>query len=253
VGRVLARADVIIASSALMQDRLTPLVGATPVVRLPNPVDIEGIRRSTDPSADPAPVEPDPPTGSTDRRVEAVVVARLVPQKGHDDLLRALAAIDRDDLHATIIGDGPLRADLVTLRDGLGLRDRVTFTGRIDDRAELATRLSRADLLIQPARYEGMPNTVLEALALGTPVLATDDLGMLQEIAAGAAPGAVRLVPRRSLAEALLEVRPQPGPRPRPSLLPGEHDRDTVTERLEGLLLRDPPSPSDGPQGQPGA
>lgn len=250
---LLARADVIIASSALMQQRLVRLVGATPVVRLPNPVDVDRLRRDATPSRREEPADPLPPERLGRHRVEAVVIARLVPQKGHEDLLRALAEADRQDLHVTFIGDGPLRDALETLRDALDLHDRVTFAGRIDDRQELAVRLSRADLLIQPAHYEGMPNTVLEALALGTPVLATDELQMLRELAAGTPRDAIRLVPRDALAAALRGVPLRPGPRPRPSLLPDEHARDRVVERLHEILLGDRPSPGGGARGGPGA
>ena len=234
-GRLLARADVIVASSDLMVRHLRPLVGTTPVVRLPNPVDVGRLRHD-------APVDP-VGTPGTSRTAEGVVVGRLVPQKGHDDLLDALAAADTTPLRLTIIGDGPLRGDLEAACDRLGLRDRVTFTGRIDDRRDLAGRISRADVLVHPARFEGMPNTVLEALALGTPVLATEDLGMLAELAGRAGPGAIRLVPRGALAEALAATGPRPGPRPGPNLLPEEHTLDRVVGRLAGLLL-------DGPSGE---
>lgn len=222
-------ADLLIASSEPMRARLDALLrGRTPVVHLPNPVDVTGLRERT--------ATPDAgTTASLDQRTTGrrfAVVGRLVTRKAVDELLEVFAdragPLDRLD----IVGDGPERGALEAHADRLGVADRVRLHGRLDDPSPI---VARADVLIQPSREEGMPNAVLEALAVGTPVLATTDLHMLAELAASAAPGAVRLVPRADLGEALAVTRPRSGPMPRPSLLPDAFHRDTVVLRLMGL------------------
>jgi glycosyltransferase involved in cell wall biosynthesis len=72
----------------------------------------------------------------------------------------------------TVAGSGPQRAELEALVAELGLQDRVRFTGRLD-RAALAQLLREADLLLNPSLTDNMPNSVLEAMASGLPVVAT--------------------------------------------------------------------------------
>jgi glycosyltransferase involved in cell wall biosynthesis len=217
-----------------MRARLDALLrGRTPVVHLPNPVDVTGLRERT--------ATPDAgTTESLDQRTTGrrfAVVGRLVALKAVDELLETFAVrsgpLDRLD----IVGDGPERGALEALADRLGATDRVRFHGRLDDPSSV---IAHADVLIQPSREEGMPNAVLEALAVGTPVLATTDLHMLTELAASAAHGAVRIVPRADLGEALATTHPHSGPIPRPSLLPDAFHRDTVVLQLMGLAEPQP-------------
>ena len=100
-------------------------------------------------------------------------VGRLEPQKRFDLLLDAFAELSRSHpkLHLLIAGDGSLRQQLETKRQSLGLRDRVTLTGHITDVAELHHAL---DLFVQSSDYEGTPNSVLEAMAMETPIVATE-------------------------------------------------------------------------------
>jgi hypothetical protein len=93
-----------------------------------------------------------------------------------------------------------------------------------------------ADLLVQPSTMEGMPNAVLEALALGTPVLATTDLTVLTPLAEEVGPVALRLVPRNRLAAALGEIAPLASPPPRRSLLPARFIITTVVAELLAAL-----------------
>jgi glycosyltransferase involved in cell wall biosynthesis len=97
-------------------------------------------------------------------------VGRLTYQKGFDILLQALALIPRQDVNLLLVGTGEegnrLRAQAV----GLGLARRVHFAGYRHDVPRL---LSAFDLYIHPARFEGMPNTLLEAMAAGCPIVAS--------------------------------------------------------------------------------
>ncbi len=127
----------------------------------------------------------------------AVIVARLVPEKDHATLLHAWALVARvePEFRLEIAGDGPLMGDLVETAGALGLRDRVTFLGRVDDVPGL---LGRAGMLVLSSRLEGISLTLLEAMARGLPVVATR-VGGNPEVVVDGETG--RLVPAGSPAD----------------------------------------------------
>ncbi len=99
-------------------------------------------------------------------------VGNLVLEKGPDVLVETLGLLSSVDGAVTVafIGDGPLKAQLVSRVAALGADQRVRFLGRLPpDR--VAMWLSAADMLCLPSRREGCPNVVLEALASGRPVV----------------------------------------------------------------------------------
>jgi len=100
-------------------------------------------------------------------------VARLAPEKRFDVLLGAFAALrkERPELRLLIAGDGPARADLERTAASLGVADACRFLGNRPDVIDLHHAF---DLFVQSSEYEGTPNTVLEAMALETPIIATD-------------------------------------------------------------------------------
>jgi glycosyltransferase involved in cell wall biosynthesis len=103
-----------------------------------------------------------------------LAVGRLVPSKGYDILLTALATLLETvpTARLRIVGDGPERTGLLRRAEQLGVSDRVAFLGArtVDGvRAELA----QADLFVISSRDEGLPRTLLEAAAAGVPVVAT--------------------------------------------------------------------------------
>ena len=100
-------------------------------------------------------------------------VGRLEPQKRFDLLLDAFAVLRQRNprLHLIIAGDGSLRKALDDQRAQLGLHDHVTLTGHITDVTSLHHAL---DLFVQSSDYEGTPNAVLEAMAMETPIVATE-------------------------------------------------------------------------------
>ncbi|WP_242443623.1 glycosyltransferase [Sphingobium sp. LB126] len=110
-----------------------------------------------------------------DRTVHAggrfVAVGRLAPQKNIALMLRAFARGACEDDVLTVIGDGPERPKLETLAKRLGLDGRVIFSGYV---AEPATILPEFDILLLSSNYEGVPAVVLEALAAGLSIIATD-------------------------------------------------------------------------------
>ena len=101
-----------------------------------------------------------------------VSVGRLIAQKDHGTLLRAYASSGlRRDYRLIVIGDGPERNRLQMLAEDLGIQDRVDLPGALSNPYPL---LSGAALHVLSSRWEGYPNVLLESLALGVPVVATD-------------------------------------------------------------------------------
>ncbi len=112
------------------------------------------------------------------------VIARLVHEKGIDDLLDALAALRREDraVRAVIVGDGPLRDALEQRSAALGLNGAVTFLG---ERGDARSLLPTFDVLAVPSRAEGTPLTILEAMWAGVPMVATTAGGIPEQVRDG--------------------------------------------------------------------
>jgi len=135
-----------------------------------------------------------------DGRVLAMV-GNLVPLKGHDLVIAALPELDGVSL--VIAGDGPESTRLKALAAGLGVSDRVRFMGRIAHEA-LVDVYGAADALVLASSREGWPNVLLEAMACGTPVVATP-VGGVGEIVT--APEAGILMTERSASAVADAVR----------------------------------------------
>ncbi len=107
--------------------------------------------------------------------VRIVTAGRLNEQKGFHFLLQAIAAVRKKRpaavLRFCILGDGPWREHLVEMVGQLGLKDCVRLPGFLPF---AATWYRSADLFVLPSLIEGMPNVLLEAMALGTSVISTD-------------------------------------------------------------------------------
>jgi glycosyltransferase involved in cell wall biosynthesis len=113
-----------------------------------------------------------------------VTVGRLVAQKNHDLFLRAAQQLvrERPGARFVIVGEGPLRLTLTARASQLGIADQVTFAGECKDVEQV---LRGASLFWLTSRWEGLPNVVLEALASGVPVVATDVGGTRELIRSG--------------------------------------------------------------------
>jgi len=107
-------------------------------------------------------------------------VGHLIERKGHDLVIAALPALPRHFL--LIVGEGPERSALERLATKLGVVDRVRFLGRIDHEG-LAKVYSAADALVLASSREGWPNVLLEAMACGTPVVASNIWGNPEVVA----------------------------------------------------------------------
>jgi glycosyltransferase involved in cell wall biosynthesis len=112
------------------------------------------------------------------------VVARLTPQKGVDDLLRALARLGADGppWACVVVGGGPCFDELTGLAGRLGLSGRVRFVG---PRTDLGDLLAAFDVVVVPSVSEGLPYIVLESMAVGLPVVATAVGGIPEVLAHG--------------------------------------------------------------------
>lgn len=123
----------------------------------------------------PGPAEPSRPDGVPDGVPFLLHVGRLAPVKGQRELIEALALLGRRDAVVVLAGrdletDGAFERDLEARADELGVRDRVVFAGYRDDVPAL---LAAADVFVLPSQIEGLPLTVLEAMAAARPVVAT--------------------------------------------------------------------------------
>lgn len=104
-------------------------------------------------------------------RLRLACIARLVDVKNHALLLRAVAAAREQGLKITadLAGDGPLRGELERLVARLDLAESVNFLGQVSDVRDV---LRQADISVLTSRYEGLPLSALESMAMGIPVLA---------------------------------------------------------------------------------
>jgi glycosyltransferase involved in cell wall biosynthesis len=100
-------------------------------------------------------------------------IGRLVPQKGFDILIEAFAQIAAQlpDLYCLVIGEGEDREKLSTQIREAGLEKRLRLLG-YQDRSKAMSILKSSDIFVMPSRYEGTPIALLEAAALGRPILA---------------------------------------------------------------------------------
>ena len=114
-----------------------------------------------------------------------VNVAALTHEKGHDTLLRAAAVLRaaRPDARWVVAGAGPARARLAALAASLGLSDVVTFLGHVEDVAGL---LADATVVVSASEAEGLGSTLLDAMALARPIVATSVGGVPEVLARGA-------------------------------------------------------------------
>lgn len=99
-------------------------------------------------------------------------VARLAPQKDHESLLRAFAIVRGSrNCRLVLAGEGRERHRLETLAQNLGIANDTMFLGQV---ADVTPLYRRARLMVLSSRHEGFPNVLIEALAHGCPVVATD-------------------------------------------------------------------------------
>jgi glycosyltransferase involved in cell wall biosynthesis len=139
-------------------------------------------------------------------------VTRLMPSKGNEYLVDAARQVldRRPDVYFCVVGEGELQGALERQADGLGLGDRVRFSGFTRD---VAAAFAAFDVVVFPSLWEGTPLTAFEALAAGRPIVASDADGLVDILRDGR--DAV-IVPKRdsgAIADAVLALADDPGRR----------------------------------------
>ena len=167
--RFYPRADAVAVPTEAIGGELERVLGVgLRTVTIPNPI--------VEPCASPAKAgaqlrrspQPGPGLRRGGAKFRILAAGRLVPAKGFDTLIDALALLG-SPFEADIHGDGPLQGELQSRIDAAGLTDRVRLRGY----ADLAPAMMRADLFVLSSRREGFGNVIVEAMAAGLPVLAT--------------------------------------------------------------------------------
>jgi teichuronic acid biosynthesis glycosyltransferase TuaC len=191
---VIRRSDRIIAVSRALKERLVELgAPASRVDVLPNGVDLDDF----------CPLDKHHCRAMLKLPDTTILlsVGNLIDGKGHHLVIEALS--DLPEAVAVIVGDGAMRDRLAQLARQFGVADRVLLVGAVA-RETLVKYYSAADMLVLASVREGMPNVVLEALACGLPVVATD-VGGVAEVLEGSDCGI--LMAERSASAIVSSVR----------------------------------------------
>jgi glycosyltransferase involved in cell wall biosynthesis len=164
-------------------------------------------------------------------------VGRLDPEKDFLTLLRAFNIVTRNrKVRLMILGEGPERFVLESLAQKLGIADVVTLPGFVENPLPF---IANASVLALTSRFEGLPNVIIEALACGTPVVATDCPGGTTEILEMGRFGKLAPVGDvENLAAAIEETLDNPSDR---MLLKGAADRfsvDTIAKQYLEVIMR---------------
>lgn len=117
---------------------------------------------------------------------EILVVGSLLPSKGHEVVLQAVASLHRTwpGLTCRIIGEGPYRAQFENLSRRLGIAEQIRFVGR-QSRAEVAAAMQHCSVFVLPSRNEALGCVYLEAMSCGKPVVGCQDQGIDEVIEHG--------------------------------------------------------------------
>lgn len=219
-----ARADALVAVSAGVAGELIRF-GLPPakVHTIANPVDAERLQRLAKSGA--------PPPAMPARYL--VAVGRLIPEKDYGCLLRAFALSNLKVTHQlVIVGGGKLLGELRALAEVLGIGDRVLWLGAISNPYPW---MAAAELYVLSSCHEGYPNVLLEALALGVRVVATDcRSGPRQLLQDGRYGLLVPVADPSALADAMLRALRMPAVDAAPVL--AEHSPQLVAGRYLALL-----------------
>ena len=138
------------------------------------------------------------------------IVGRLMTQKGHSYFLQAAKRVLMSVPAAfVVVGAGPLESDLRRQADELGIAEAVRFLGSRGDVYDIMLDL---DVLVSSSLWEGLPTVILEAMALGVPVVATDVSGSREIVRSGSTGHLVPVEDAEQLALAILDVLSAPEP-----------------------------------------
>ena len=136
-------------------------------------------------------------------------VGRLSPEKGYVYLLNAVPSVlaRLPDTLFVLVGDGPQRGELEETVHRLGIHDHVILLGQ---RRDIASLLKRMDLFVLPSLGEGLPTVVLESMASGVPVIATDVPGTRELVRHGDTGWLVPVASPAALAQTMVDALGDP-------------------------------------------
>jgi len=168
-GQIFTRADAVTAISSYLAN-WSRQMGNNKVFLVPNGVDV---KRITDDESGikVGGVEIRKRLGIGENEKVVITTSRLVRKNGVDILIKAMTYLP-PSVKLLIVGVGELENELKILAHGFGLKDRVIFAGFVEP-PEIPTYLGAADVFARPSRTEGQGISFLEAMAVGTPVVAT--------------------------------------------------------------------------------
>jgi len=175
VARSYPRADAVVGVSCAVADDLAACTGLAraAIVTAPNPVVDQALREA-------AAIEPDHPWFAAGQPPVILGVGRLVAQKDPITLLHAFAELRaRRPARLMLVGDGPLTPQLAALAGELGVADDLALIGWQDNPFPA---MAAAAVFVLPSKFEGLPGVLIQALACGCPVVATDCPGGSAEI-----------------------------------------------------------------------
>jgi glycosyltransferase involved in cell wall biosynthesis len=168
------RQQAVIAVSSQLQKALESLFPGK-VHKIFNFIDVQALRNTW---------LPKPERQSTQIRLG--IVGRLVPVKRVDLFIRIIHLISKQGINCKgiILGDGPLKSDLQKLADDLKIRDQIEFRGFVNP---VAQEMQKLDAIVMTSDHEGLPMTLLEALALEVPIIAHSTGGIPEILSNGKA------------------------------------------------------------------
>ncbi len=232
------RCPAVVAVSAEVRASLGADLGATPAelarvrvitngVEVPEPLDPalarQALARYGVPAGDPV----------------VLAAGRLTEQKNHVVLLEALLGLRRAGVRcrAVIAGEGPLRAFLERRAEELGVADQVALPGNVQDLGDV---MQGADLFVLPSLWEGLPLTLLEAMARGLPVVGTRIAGVAEVVEDGVSGLLVEPGDAAGLTRAIASLLRDPGRRAAfgaagLEIVRRQHDFARVAAELERL------------------
>ena len=145
--------------------------------------------------------------------LNVVTIGSLIRRKGVDTIIRAIEALKQQrNINLDIVGEGQLRNELQQLVSNCGLNDRIVFRGALAPN-EIADVLRQSDLFVLSSYSEGRPNVVLEAMAAGLPVVATDIDGVRELVSDNKTGLLFKPGDFKSLSEKILYLHEHPGER----------------------------------------
>lgn len=223
------KASIVLSPSYIILDEFKNLLGmrCDNCRLLFNPVNLEKIRSQQEEALVSFPKK--------EQTVFFVAAGRLHYQKGFDRLIKILAGSSLPyPWRLTIFGKGSEQESLEKLINQNNLQNRIFLAGF---NKNPWPEYARADCFLMPSRWEGLPNAALEALACGTPVIATRESGGIAEIAKLSLPGAVTITDSmEEFLSAMEHVMPKNINNFRPSLLPKEFMMNNVGKEFSQLI-----------------